>query len=378
VDRKPEEQHKPYQLEGGIGVFEFVQIILKRKKLIIGVFLIAIIVAIAASYMIKPVYRVSAVVGPGQIYVLEAVQNSLIWREADIDTPENIEALISQNPFHYETLTQLGWDLQDPKNKFDVKTKLQQRTKYISISIDSAEPERAKKYLNTLLVKTHAFYYPRVETNIELLNNTKQRIINERQSVSGQIKILESKLNMLDLENVKLQKQIDEIQSKSEQALDQRRKVLAQESNPDNMTPLLIYSNIMQENLSQLDKLLNSMKENNKLQREDLQQDIKDLKVQLANLDVRLADVESKLANLGVKTESLNVQSSESEAQQNDLKSQQIEVSGIKIVQEPIVDPQRVSPKRTLMVAVAGVLGLFVGVFAAFAAEFWQSHKTAA
>ena len=120
------------------------------------------------------------------------------------------------------------------------------------------------------------------------------------------------------------------------------------------------------------------MMENNDIQCQELKQEIETLKSKLTNLDFQAIDVEIKLANLGVKTESLDVQSSESEAQQNDLKSQQTEVSGIKIVQEPIVDPQRVSPKRTLMVAVAGVLGLFVGIFAAFAAEFWQSHKVSA
>ncbi len=369
MDNELNEHHgrEPYY-EDEIDLYQLIQVLLKRKKLIVGVFLVAVIVAIAASYIMKPVYRVSAVIGPAQIYELEAVQNSVIWRETDVDTPANIDAIVSQNPFHYEILRQLDWDIHDSKNKYDVKSKLEQNTKYISISIDSAEPERAKEYLEVFLAKINAFYYPKVKTNVELLNNTIKRIINEKQGISSQIELLQSKLDTLEKEDIKLKKQIDEVQNRNTQTLNQHDKILAKESNPDSMTPLLLYSNVMQENLTQIDKILNNMRENNKIQREDLQQDIKDLKVELANLDVQLKNLESKLAVLGVKAN----------PDTQDGQSEDIEVSGIKIIQEPTVDPQRVSPKRTLMVAVAGVLGLFVGIFAAFAAEFWQSHKVSA
>jgi len=144
MEKETNEHREPYYAEDEIDLYELIQVLLKRKKLIIGIFLIAVIVAIAASYMMKPVYRVSAVVGPGKIYELEPVSNTLIWREKDIDTPENIERLISQNPFHHAILTQLGWDYGDPKSRFEIKTNVQQRTNYIFVNVDSAEPERAK------------------------------------------------------------------------------------------------------------------------------------------------------------------------------------------------------------------------------------------
>ena len=62
------EHREPHYAEGKIGLYELIQFLLKRKKLIIGVFLIDVIVAIAGSYMIKRVYRVSGVVGTGKIY----------------------------------------------------------------------------------------------------------------------------------------------------------------------------------------------------------------------------------------------------------------------------------------------------------------------
>ena len=219
----------------------------------------------------------------------------------------------------------------------------------------------AKEYLSALIDQLNCFYLPKVERSATLLNYEKKRIIDEKRCIANQIGLINHKLQVLEQQNARLQKHI-ELNIKGvddEQILDNRKAV--------------------QHDLTSVDKLiLTLMMENNDIRTQELRQEIETLKSTLANLDLQAIDVEFKLASLGVKTKSLDVQSSESEAQQNDLKSQQTEVSGIKIVQEPIVDPQRVSPKRTLMVAVAGVMGLFVGIVAAIAAEFWQSHKTAA
>jgi len=378
MDNELNEHHErePYY-EDEIDLYQLIQVLLKRKKLIVGVFLVAVIVAIAASYIMKPVYRVSAVVGPGKIYELESVSDALIWREKDIDTPENIERLISQNPFHRAILTQLGWDYEDPKNKFEIKTNVQQRTNYIFVNVDSAEPERAVQYLNTLLTQLQMFYRSKIEANVIFLSNEKKRIMNKKQSVSNQIDLVKSKLKVLDTQSARLQKQIEEIKSNNEEIIKQRDAVLARGHNPEDAMSLLLYSNTIQENLTQIDRL-NLALEDNAIQRQELQQEMKDLTTQLANLDLQLSDIDAVLANIDIKIKRLEGQNSEPAVQQNDSKLHAVDISSVRVVQEPLIDPQRVSPKRTLMVAVAGVLGLFVGIFAAFAAEFWQSHKVSA
>jgi len=73
------------------------------------VFLIAVIVAIAASYMMEARFTgFSAVVGPGKIYL---VSDALIWREKDIDTPENIERLIFTKSLSSRNLNTAGLGL---------------------------------------------------------------------------------------------------------------------------------------------------------------------------------------------------------------------------------------------------------------------------
>ncbi len=406
MDNELNEHHErePYY-EDEIDLYQLIQVLLKRKKLIVSVFLVAVIVAIAASYVMKPVYRVSAVVAPGQIYEQEPVQDTLIWREKDIDTPENIERLISQNPFHYEILTQLSWDYQDPKNKFDIKTDIQQRTNYISVNIDSSEPERAKEYLAIMLDKAQNFYLHKAAVNTtllsndlenitvnrqkiiqdkqavlqekELLSNEKKRILNEKQRIKNQIEFVKNKQKVLDSQSARLEKQIKEIQINNDQIIKQRDAVLAKEHNPTDAMSLLLYSNTIQENLIQIDRL-NLTLEDNSIRKQQLQQEIKDLETQLANLDLQLADIDVRLANLDIKSKNLDLQDNKLAIIQKDLEARKANISGLRIVLEPTIDPQRVSPKRTLMAAVAGVLGLFVGIFAAFAAEFWQSHKVSA
>lgn len=406
MDNELNEHHErePYY-EDEIDLYQLIQVLLKRKKLIASVFLVVVIVTIAASYIMKPVYRVSAVVAPGQVYEQEPVRDALIWREKDIDTPENIERLISQNPFHYEILTQLSWDYQDPQNQFDIKTNVQERTNYIFVNIDSSEPERAKEYFAILLDKAQSFYLHKAAVNAtllsndlenitadrqkiiqdkqavlqekKLLSNEKKRILNEKQRINNQIEFVKNKHKVLDSQSARLERQIKEIQINNEQIIKQRDAVLAKEHNPTDSMSLLLYSNTIQENLTQIDRL-NLTLEDNYILKQQLQQEIKDLEMQLANLDLQLADIDVRLANLDIKSKNLDLQDNKLAIKQKDLEAQKANISGLRIVQEPTIDPQRVSPKRTLMVAVAGVLGLFVGIFAAFAAEFWQSHKVSA
>lgn len=332
MDNELNEHHgrEPYY-EDEIDLYQLIQVLLKRKKLIVSVFLAAVIVAIAASYIMKPVYRVSAVVGPGRIYEPESVQDTLIWHEKDIDTPENIERLISQNPFHYEILTQLSWDYQDPKNKFDIKTDIQQRTNYISVNIDSSEPERAKEYLYTLLDRLQAFYRPKIEANVTFLNNEKKRVINEKQSINNQIELIKANIKILDTQSERLQKQIEEIKRNNEQIIKQRDAVLAKGHNPEDAMTLLLYSNTIQQNLAQIDQL-NLKLEDNSFQRQQLNQDMKNLATQLANLDLRLEEIDSLLANIDIKAKELNNIADGSESQQVNSNTHGVELYGIKVV----------------------------------------------
>lgn len=337
MDKELSEYHErePY-CEDEIDLYQLIQVLLKRKKLIIGIFLVAVITAIAASYLMKPVYRVSAIIRPGQILV----RNDTVWSESDVDAPENIAALVSQNPFHYKILTNLGFDKADAVSSFKVKASVQGGTKYISLNIDSADPEKAKQYLSYLISEIDSFYLPKAKANMMLLNNEKKRILSERRSINYQIEMVKNKLSVLGQQYDRLQKQLG-----------------------------IAEPNAGSSKLTSVDKLiLTLMLENNDIQRQEFRQELEALKAKLESLDLEAIDLKSKLAVLGVK----------SNPDEQDGKSDDIKVSGIKVIQEPVIDPQRVSPKRTLMVAVAGVLGLFVGVFVAFAVEFWQSHKVSA
>lgn len=345
MDNELNEHHErePYY-EDEIDLYQLIQVLLKRKKLIVSVFLVAVIVAIAASYIMKPVYRVSAVIGPmeipGEIYSIDPKDRILTKQNNFVDTPENMVSLIVQNPFHYKILSQLSWNYSNLAYKFDIKATNKDNSKYISINIDSTDPEKAKQYLSALISEIDKYYLPKAKSSMMLLYNERKRILNERHSLTKQIEILKNKLLVLGQQYARLQKELG-----------------------------IYEGGAVRNSLTSIDKLvLTLMLENKDIQRQEFMQEIEALKFKLENLNLHAIDLESKLAVLGVKAN----------PDTQDGQSEDIEVSGIKIIQEPTIDPQRVSPKRTLMVAVAGVLGLFVGIFAAFAVEFWQSHKVSA
>ena len=109
MDNELNEHHgrEPYY-EDEIDLYQLIQVLLKRKKLIVSVFLAAVIVAIAASYIMKPVYRVSAVVGPIQFLSLKQLKMLLFGRKWTL-IPRKHRSSLFPNHFHYEILMKIKY-----------------------------------------------------------------------------------------------------------------------------------------------------------------------------------------------------------------------------------------------------------------------------
>ena len=96
----------------------------------------------------------------------------------------------------------------------------------------------------------------------KLLNNEKKRILNEKQRINNQIEFVKNKHKVLDSQSARLERQIKEIQINNEQIIKQRDAVLAKEHNPTDSMSLLLYSNTIQENLTQIDRLNLTLEDN--------------------------------------------------------------------------------------------------------------------
>jgi len=307
-----------------ISLYDLIQILIKRKKLIILVFMICVLAAVVGSLMMDPVYRIFSVLSPGQYFDQEG-------QIRFVSSPENLSSIIARGSFHSQVLERLNWDPKKPENNIDVQTDLPRGTDNVYLSIDSANTDKAREYMNGLIGYLFDYYGQRT------------RVITGK--IKNSINASEKKLSVLKETEKRLRAQLEQIQANTADIIAQRAALLRNPGEAETL-PLLLYSNTIQQNVSYMDQLYKSLEENS-MEQKNLEQNIDDLLLQLSGSN-------------GMSGEDVIEKGS---------------FEGLIVVQEPTVEPDRVKPNRTLMVALAAVLGLFLGIFMAFFKEFWQSQK---
>ena len=316
------EQQDTYEV---LSLFDLIQIILKRKKLVISIFVLCVGFAVAGSLMMEPVYRTNAALTPGWFLNTEG-------QIRYVEKPENLSSIISKGSVHSQVLKKLGWDPSEHSNNFEVNTDLPRDTTNVYINIDSSKPGKALNYMKALINYLKDYYGERT------------RVITGK--IKNEIAMSRKKLAVLKETEKRRKVQLSEMDKNTSEILKRRDTLLADRNRQTDTLALLLYSNTIQQNVSYMDQLY-QMIEENKIDQKDLEQNIEDLMLQLAG--------------------------SGNTSGEEILEKGQFE--GLIVVQKPYVDPERISPNRTLIVVLAGVLGLFLGIFLAFFREFWETQK---
>jgi LPS O-antigen subunit length determinant protein (WzzB/FepE family) len=349
-----------------ISLYDLISILLKRKLQIFLVFFLCVILAVAGSLMMKPVYRVASSIYPGWI----STDNE--GRPISVESAENIKSTIEKDSFLSEVYSDLGWSY-DGTNKFSVSTEVPGKSNLIYLYVDSDVPEKAQIFLETLLNKIREFYSPRSQltrdsiTQEMLINANTIDILKEREltikldkdKINNQIALARGRLDVLRESSKRLQEEILKIKNNTSDIIALRDQIIKNQTGDDALV-VLLYSSTIQQNLSFLQHLY-SMIENNNIQQLDTQKEVDDLLIQLQEKDLQGKELRAEQENAYAK------------GQQLKLKKNKIE--GLQVISKPVILPERVKPNRTLMVALAGVLGLFLGVFVAFFREFWENQK---
>lgn len=349
-----------------ISLYDLIQILIKRKKLIVLVFMVCVLVAVVGSLMMDPVYRVTASLYPG--WIDEDQDGQPIY----VASPSDIIGSIEKESFKFQIFEKLGWD-NIKEQSFKVKTDSPQNSKLIYLYMDSAFPEKSKEFMLTLIDEIQRFYSSRTKSRRENLTQemiindnlmkslTKQeeRILLDKKRINKQLNSTNDRLDLLRNTQKRLQNEVLKVKDNTNDILSARNAIIQHEDGRDSLVTLL-YSSTIQQNLSFIQHL-STMLDNNKLQQIEIQKEIE-------NMFIKLEDKDLAIQELSLKRENIY-------SNGRKIKLMKDSIEGLKIVSHPQILPNRVKPNRTLMVALAAVLGLFLGIFMAFFKEFWQSQK---
>jgi len=269
--------------EEEIDLREYINVLLKRKGIIILIFLIAVITAAIISYFaLPPIYRSSTVFSVAQVD-----------GQPIIDITEALE-IIKSNVVLDEVIKRMGLVEETAKQlSSQITTENLKGTNFIEVSVVASSAEKAKS----------------------LVENIVQVFIKQNQAeYQEQVKLIEDRLKVLEEQIAEFGKNIQEIEKA-------KKKIAATEELSEGerqfQTSLLLSSSVTER------ELYNTLSD-----------------------------------------------------QANSLKASLKNCEDFKIINYAQLPTAPIKPRKELNIVIAGVLGLFVGIFAAFFLEFWQKGKS--
>ncbi len=271
--------------EDEIDLRDLLLVLWRYRKVIIGIFLVAVVAAAALSFMLPPVYQVKTVISLGSMSGGTGQPISVI------SPAEAVEMLESGDLFR-EAVAGVGLDMSDPvvsSCEDGLKVEPVKDTNLVQITLETRDPAKGQEILDEL---------------IKIFAGEVGEGFNEQR------KLVEGELERVQADLADVEKNI--------------------ESTKDALNALADSAGELSTELQRaglLDALSRS---------QDLREKLLDKKLSL----------EQSLSSY----------------------------RGIEVIEKPGVPTAPVRPRKMLNVAVAGVLGLMVGVFAVFALEYFRKN----
>ncbi len=166
---------------------DYLEVLLKWKKLIISITIVALILAVVLNFFVfKPVYRGSAVVYIAQV------------NNAPLIKPKDVQSQITSDGFLQKMAQDLGVSYIDVNNSISVSTA--QDSKIVVINFDSEDKELIKSFFNYFISELNNFNNQAYQTQIDAyqsqiysLRSQIDSLDKQGEDVLSRLKILEQK-----------------------------------------------------------------------------------------------------------------------------------------------------------------------------------------
>ena len=411
--------------EEEIDLREYINVLLKRKGIIILIFLIAVITAALVSYFyLKPVYEASTILmisKPKYQVELEpkiqtqftpevslATYESLIKdreieeeviKKLNLDqppyelTPDNLQGMITIESLKNTNLIKMNLQTGDPKLAKDIANVWAALFVEKNKDLNLQESKEAQGFIEEQL-KISKQNLSTIEEEIRKFNETNKIEILDKEIKGKAAKVLDYELRLADI-----QLSLEKESAKKEQitaALIEQDKILKLNKSITNdqffhqLMSTISKGNFMDINLTYVSEETNPIYYNFATQLiytdvliGSLQAEENQLKENISNFNRQLELLRKELANNKLAQSRLEREYDTAKGVYGVLSQKNEEVkiavateSGLVKIASLAYEPRGpIKPNKKLNILIAGVLGLFVGIFAAFFLEFWQKGK---
>ena len=375
----------PVQNEDEIDLVELIAILWRHRVLIVSICFFCTVAGIIYCLVATPLYEISAQIRPG---ITGYDEQGHPIRSL---TPQAIRFWFSKKGYNRYTEENSA---KTNKNKFpiSIKASVEKESEFVSLSMYYPEKQNGIKILTNILKYFHQelkkSLYNEVKLTINRLNEKINKLQIELEGLTEQerltranikelqdkIKLFEVKLNVLNknksrLEEMKrrLEKQVQDIRKNTKDLILLRKNMI----NPPNGTgadkfALLMYSNIIQQNISYITTL---------------DEKIASIEKEISNFSIKEKQIKNKIAlsQLDINNKKIAIerqiplQKEGINKKITIIKAQIANLGPIEIIQDPFSSAFPVKPRKKLIMAMSITVGFFIAILCAFIKEFWQN-----
>ncbi|MEE9361254.1 MAG: Wzz/FepE/Etk N-terminal domain-containing protein [Cellulophaga sp.] len=364
-------------------LMDYLNIIWKRKWIIIIPTLFLVIVVGIISFLLPPKWEIDAIIAPGK-FLIQNQQGG--FKEIMVVDPKQIANQINEKSYDYLIATELNLDIMEfPK----LKAENIRDTKLVQISIKENDVEKAKLILHSLFNRLNKELDKKIDVeikgiDIEIANNKnliKQKELDKKnklgeikfnqieknktrqEMISGgnKLKISEERVKSIMDELKAVKKRIDELERL-------QREALAGEKEGISAISLLLYSNEVQQNLRYYNTLDEKLS-NQKIIQENLSLSIKEKNEEIKQFDIQIERIKTEINKINNEIDIIknNIEF---------LNKRKARIDYTQLIKEPTSSLRPVNPKNKLNILIAGILGLMAFTMLAFFLESLEKQKT--
>jgi capsular polysaccharide biosynthesis protein len=327
--------------ENEVELIDYLNILWKRKWLIIIGTLLCMVLTAIVSLVLKPVYEVDAIIQPGKFIVENLAGN---FEEVVVEVPQQIADKVKHKSYDVLIAAQLNIHEQELP---DLKAENIRETLLTRIWLEEKDIQLGKQILQTLvdLVKKD------IDSKIEIeFNNIDAEIkafeIDQERRIK-EIEILKNKLKIIDQRKKDITSEMKSVKIKIAELEKEQMAVLKKENRSDvESLGLLLFSNEIQQRMRDYD-LLNEKLKNERLDEENVHSERQ-------KEEAAISQMNNSIANL---------------------RERKGRIDKTKVVKEPTSSINPVFPKKKINVLIAAVVGFALFTFLAFFINYIDSKK---
>jgi LPS O-antigen subunit length determinant protein (WzzB/FepE family) len=333
------------EYEDEVNLIDYLNIIWKRKWLIIIPTFFCAIIAGVYSFLLPPVWEVDAIIQPGK-YIIQTEGNIYtegVYKEIVIADPNQIARQINEGSYTNIIVAELNLDIREfPK----LKAENLKNTNLVKISARENDMEKAKLILLSLFNHLKRELDKKVDIEVKGIDSQIKSKEIEKIKTEEEIKTNKNKLDIIKQRKKEIEKELNDIRKRIEALEKEQRLSLKKENRSDSESlAMLLYSNEIQQSL-EYHNTLNELLSRKKIEEEDINLEIK-------YKDETIKQLENEVGNLNKRKGRIDY---------------------TQLIKEPTSSLNPVSPKKKLNVMIAGIIGLMIFTMLAFFLEYLEKH----